>query len=1614
MAVANDNRRQEIINELIQFIRDKAPVGQADILESFAKRYYVSTSMSDFCERSLQDLFGALLSHWNFIYQRKPGEAKIRIFNPTLEKDGWQSRHTIIEISHDDIPFLVDSIRMEINRENFQIHFMIHFGGLKVKRDEQGCISTIIPQGENDPAASSEAPIYIEIDRQSDPALMEALRNNIERVLADVRVAVFDWSKMIVRAEESLQELEETPPPLNPAEIAESKDFIRWLINNNFTFLGSRDYKLIGDEHNRALQIIPGSGLGVLRDDKGSTISRRYAELPPQARKLALSKNILIIAKTNTKSTVHRMAYTDYIGVKRFNSKGELIGERRFVGLYTSSAYHSSPKYIPFLRHKVATILKELQFPPDSHNGKEALNILDTLPRDDLFQATQDDLLQLVMGILQLQERKRIRLFARKDIYGRYFSCLVYVPREIFNTELTLAMQDVLMQAFQGIESTFTTYFSDSVLARIHFLIRVNPMSSIEYNVVEIENALVSVARTWSDDLQSQLVYLFDESQGLKYYNKYKKAFPASYTEFYSPRTAIQDIEHIERLSADNPLEMLIYRPSDKESNALRFKLFHAEHTITLSDVLPILENMGLRIIGERPHELVFKDNPTVWINDFNMVYEKDKTIDVDSIKDIFQEAFAKIWFKQAENDGFNRLVLDAQLTWDEIVILRAYTKYLRQTGFNFSQTYIESALVNNSTITKNLIALFKLQFSPEYPDNKRPNTEYLIADIEKSFDDVSSLDEDRILRRILEVILATLRTNYFQHNKDGSKKDYLSFKLDPHAISDLPLPRPMFEIFVYSPRVEGVHLRGGKVARGGLRWSDRREDFRTEILGLMKAQQVKNSVIVPVGAKGGFYPKMLPEGDRDAIMKEVVASYSTFIRGLLDVTDNIKNGKVIPPKDVVRYDEDDTYLVVAADKGTATFSDIANAISKEYDFWLDDAFASGGSVGYDHKKMGITARGAWESVKRHFHEISIDTDKSDFTVVGIGDMSGDVFGNGMLLSKHIKLLAAYNHLHIFIDPNPSAAVSFGERKRLFQLPRSSWIDYDPKLISKGGGVFNRNAKSIKLTPEMKKAFDTKEESVTPNELIQIMLRAPVDLIWNGGIGTFVKSSQESHADVGDRANDGIRINGNEIQAKIVAEGGNLGLTQLGRIEYSLNGGVINTDFIDNSAGVDCSDHEVNIKILLNKIVADGDMTIPQRNKLLEKMTDEVAELVLRDNYEQTQMLSLENSVSTLTLDLFKRYMEELEKANRLNRKLEFLPDDKMIGERKASGRGLTRPELAVLLAYSKMYLKQDISNSHIPDDPYFTKYLTYAFPVALRKKYLPNMMKHPLKREIIATHLGKSISDHMGISFVDRLQRETGASVGFIVHAYAIAENIFQLEDLWHQIEALDSKITVETSQKMMLRLYVLIRRSTRWLLRNRKPDIQIEKTVDEFAPLIAELIKALPKVVTDSDKERLDNEVQEYVSQGVPESLAFSVASARILFTSLDIVEASLKSDISITDIARTYYALGSRLELDWLREKIADHPIDSLWDELARSGIRDDLDRVQRKLCVSVLAPHSKKLKNKTMEEHIERWMKEHHLLISRWETLISDIRSSTNLGFVTFSVVLRELFDYAHAS
>jgi glutamate dehydrogenase len=1607
MSFRVDEAKELIIEAVTQKIKMMSgKIGEQ--CSKYAKKLLGTVALDDLNEWQVDDLYGAVINFWNLVYERAQGETKIRIYNPDFEKHGWQTTHTVIEIISDDMPFLVDSIRMEINRMGLTSHLIIHMGGVKVVRNNKKQITKVVSQVvKEDEGTCDEAPIFIQIDRITEPKLLDKLHQNLENTLFENRKVVKDWHLMRQKVQEAVQQLDDLSSILDKKEVAEAKDFLHWIEDHHFTFLGIRDYELIKKGGETILQVIPGTGLGVLSEDSSTSSVRSISAMTPEARDLTLSQQILIMSKTNRRAKVHRDTYTDYIGVKRFDKKGKVIGERRIIGLYTSAAYNTNPKHIPFLRRKVALIMKNSNMKPKGHAAKILLNILETIPRDDLIQAPEDELLDIALGIFHMQERRKIRLFARMDVYRRFISCLVYVPKERFNTELRQDMEKVLKESFNATESSFSTRFSESVLARIHIIIRISPESPHEYDFKEVENKLIEVGRSWTDDMKEYLLEVHGEEFGNHLFAKYKSAFPVAYCDNFSPRTALFDIKHVEQITKEHPLGINFYRPMDELGNKFRLKVYQHSDTIPLSDVLPILENLGLRAISERPFILRYESGDVTWINDFLLQYTKNIEVHIDDIKELFQSAFAHAWFGHSENDGFNQLVLGAGLNWRQVAILRTYTKYFKQIQFTFSQDYIETALNNNIDIAKKLILLFEILFNPNEENDREKKSNELVSELLSDLDEVSNLDEDKIIRQYINAITSTLRTNFFQVDKNGVHKQYISIKLNAKTIPGVPLPHPMFEIFVYSPRFEGVHLRCGKVARGGLRWSDRKEDFRTEILGLMKAQQVKNSVIVPSGAKGGFVPKQLPtDGSREEIMEEGIVCYKEFIRGLLDITDNYIAGAIIKPNNVVCFDDDDHYLVVAADKGTATFSDIANEISAEYDFWLGDAFASGGSIGYDHKKMGITARGAWESVKRHFREMDRDIQKSPFTVIGIGDMSGDVFGNGMLLSQHIKLVGAFNHMHIFVDPNPDVKTSYKERQRLFNLPRSTWKDYSAKLISKGGGVFDRSAKFITLSKEMRDIFEIKQSTIEPNELIKKILMSSIDLLWSGGIGTFVKSAIESHADVGDRTNDAIRVDANQLQCKVVGEGGNLGLTQLARVDFSLKGGLIYTDFIDNSAGVDCSDNEVNIKILLNQIVSEGDLTDKQRNLLLSEMTDEVAALVLKNNYQQTQAISLAAAQALRHIELHSRYIDELESSGKLDRALEFLPDEKALLERKLGGKGLVRPGIAILLSYSKTILNEHILETDVPEDPYLEHILVNAFPMPLRERFSSQMQLHPLKREIIATKLSNIIINEMGFTFVYRLKDETGAPISAIVRAYMIARSIFKIDSIWSQIQKLDNKSSCQNQIDMMMYYIRLVRRATRWLLRTQRKSLDIASSVEFYAPGVEKLKKAIPKVFGEENTKSFQQGVDKYLQMGVDKKLAKELSLTRPLFSAMDIIEVSKELNITIERIAEIYFGVGEFLDLHWIRSQVIIHPTENHWESLSREALRDDLDWQQRQLSAGIIRFDNE---NATVKKCLQAWSEANTVLIERWRYMLSDLRASSLLNYTMFFVAIRELLD-----
>ncbi|NNU44813.1 NAD-glutamate dehydrogenase [Ramlibacter sp. B156] len=1363
----------------------------------------------------------------------------MRVFSPSPGADGWGSRHTIVQVVNDDMPFLVDSVSLEIMRQGLALHLIVH-PIFAVKRDAQGVLQSVAPRHAA-PELPRESWMYIEVDRVVDVAQRAALASGIERVLADVRAAVADWKPMLARLNEVREELASPPAAVSPEEAQETRAFLDWLADDHFTLLGYRQHALVEAAGELALKLVEGSGLGLLREGHGEQ-SASFAALPPAARALARTPSpMLVVTKANTRSTVHRDGYTDYIGVKRFDANGKVVGEHRFIGLFTSSAYSERASDTPLLRRKVAAVGQRAGFSPNGHLSKALQHTLETFPRDDLFQVPDEELYDIAMGILALGERHRLRLFLWQDPFDRFVSCLVFVPRESFSTQLRLKFQKILLQAFNGTHIDFDVLLSGTQLARIHFNVRVAPHPMPAVDRKGLERKLAAVARRWEDELRDALVETEGEAGGLALDRRWGTAFPVAYRERVPARAAVHDIRKLQALTPEAPLGLALYWPLGAPDGRLGLKVYRVGAPVVLSDSLPMLEHMGVRVLAEDNHRIDEGSGASIYLHDFALEARPNAEIDQQALARLFEDAFARVFRGEVENDDFNRLVLLAALSAEEVVVLRAYAKYLKQIGFAQSQATIAATLANHPRIARMLVSLFRLRFDPAANDAQGAASQ--VNALEQALEKVSNLSEDRVLRQLLALLQATLRTNYWRtgvgaSGAAGPRRPFLSFKLDSHKVPGLPEPRPLYEIWVYSPRFEGIHLRGGKVARGGLRWSDRPDDFRTEVLGLVKAQMVKNTVIVPVGSKGGFVLKKAPPAsERDAFLKEGIACYQDYLRGLLDLTDNLVGGKTVPPPQVLRIDGDDPYLVVAADKGTASFSDHANAISAEYGHWLGDAFASGGSRGYDHKAMGITARGAWESVMRHFRGLGLDTQTTDFTVAGVGDMSGDVFGNGMLLSRHIRLVAAFDHRHVFIDPDPQAEASFAERERLFKLPRSSWADYDTKLISEGGGVWARSEKSVPLSPQARAALGIEAETLTPAELVNAILKAPVDLLYNGGIGTYVKSSAETHADVGDRANDAVRIDGRELRCKVVAEGGNLGFTQRGRIEAALAGVKLNTDAIDNSAGVDTSDHEVNIKILLGIAQGDGELTEKQRNTLLPQMTDQVAALVLRDNYFQTQALSVGQRLAARQLEEQARFIRFLEKKGELNRSIEFLPSDEAIAERRAKGLGLTNPEQAVLLAYSKMWLNDELIASDLPEDPWIATALERYFPTQLKEKFAAYIPRHPLKREIIATHVLNSMVNRVGPTSVHRLGEITGATPPQVVRAYLASREVFGLVPLWQQIESLDSLVPDEVQADMVVTLRALVTRATTWFLRSRRLFEPTQQQVARFAPAVQAL---------------------------------------------------------------------------------------------------------------------------------------------------------------------------------
>ena len=1554
------------------------------LFQAFLERYFAGVSEEILQSEPDQRWLDSAENTWEFFATRSLNSPRaIRVFHARI----GAIERSVLEVASIDSPFLLDSIIAELGREGHRIRQVIH-PILFVERNAKGAV-VAVGDFEGQKKYVAESLIHIEMNYIGELSAKK-LEEEMERVLVRVAACVADWQAM----RKKLNAVRDTLPDKPKEEVAEVREFIDWLYNDHFVLMGSREYQVTGKDGMVSYTAIPKSELGLFKVEREEANTVELESMTVSSSE----KQLVQITKSVRKSVVHRPVPMDYLGFKIYNKNGVVVGEQRFLGLFTSSVYHQSARLIPLIRKKVDAVIARANFVPRSHNAKSLVAILENYPRDELLQISVDELYHFCMGIIDLEKRPRVGLFLREDPYRRFLSALVYVPRERYNTRSREQIQKILEQATGGSVTDHYAQITDSPLARLHVIVQTNPEIPLKLNAKALERKIEEVTSSWAEGLRERAIALLGEKEGERLFHLYWDAFPASFMSRYHYSGTVRDILKLEKALAEKDigfdLALDLYRLEGDAEESLQLKIFHPGRQITLSEILPTLEYMGFKVLDSLTFQITPIHHKTgLWTHHFRLALKKTETPlpPLGEVKAEFEKALTAIWHKEMENDALGALVLRAGMSVRDIILLRAYSKYLRQAVFAFSHDFMAKSLSRQPELAKNIVALFYARFGLKVKDRDNAIA-VIIKEIDAKLMEVSNVAEDKIIRRFVDTIMATWRTNFFQD------KEYVSFKLNSAAVPELPKPKPYAEIFVYSNAVEGIHLRGGKVARGGLRWSDRREDFRTEVLGLMKAQMVKNAVIVPVGSKGGFVVKNPPkDGSREAQLEAGISCYKIFLKGLLDITDNIVDGKIVPPKQVVRHDGDDPYLVVAADKGTATFSDIANGISAEYGFWLGDAFASGGSVGYDHKKMGITAKGAWVSVERHFRELGKDIAKENFTTIGIGDMSGDVFGNGMLLSKNMQVVAAFNHQHIFLDPTPDTAKSYAERARLFALPRSSWTDYKADLISAGGGIFERKAKTLKLSKEVRKLFEIKAENITPDELIRVLLCAKVDLLWNGGIGTYVKSSEESNDQVGDRTNDALRVNGSEIRAKVIGEGGNLGFTQRGRIEYALTGGRINTDAIDNSAGVDCSDHEVNIKIALDIPIKSGKLKEAARNALLASMTNEVEGLVLRDNVLQTAAISIANSLGVKGLDAGEHLMRKLEREGLLDRAIEFLPDAEEMGRRYAEKIGFTRPELAVLLAYSKMSIFNTLIATNLPDDPYFNEDLMIYFPQTMVKKYADDIKKHPLRREIIATFATNSMVNRMGITFFHQIVEDTGQNPAEVARAYCIARDAFGLRPLWAEIETLDGIVPASSQHELFLEITALVERVTLWFLRNLPQPLNVAEVVNYFKPGVDEVGSYLEQVMAPAARKTYDRKLERFLELNIPNAIARKFAALETLSSACEILNIQKYSPkVKLKTIAETYYALGNRLALGFLRTAARRMQAESYWQRLAQRNFLDGFYDQQMRLTQAVLKVGT-----------LEQWLETHAAKIAQHDTFIQDLRGLEYIDTAILMVASRRV-------
>lgn len=1577
-------------------------------LAEFARAFYDRGAAEDLVTYSPEELTGFARHAWQDFQNHELGTHRVSISDPSFNAKGGKAGNlTVIEIVNDNMPFLVESVMDELQESKLEVHLVLHPIFI-VEREDNGKLSSAV--GRKKPPKRKdrqESLIHIHVTRIDSDKTREELKARMDGVLSSVRAVVTDFKPMQERLGEAIDTYKTTQIPGSSDELWEAIHFLEWMENDNFIFLGMREYKFEGGVEEGELSPHEGTGLGLLADPDVRVLRRgsEFVQITPEIREFLKKPEPLIIAKANVKSNVHRRVHMDYVGAKLYDDDGNMMGELRIVGLFASTAYTEPTSTIPFLRRKVASVLARAGYDSESHSGRALRNVLEAYPRDELFQIDRDRLFEFSISILQLDERPRIRVLSRPDKFDRYVSILVFIPRDRYTTEVRLNVGTYLASVYEGRVSAWYVTYLEGPLARVHYIVGRDRGETPTPDQEDLEAAVAEMVRTWSDSVRDALKTQFAPPQARKLADRYALSFHGGYKEVYNAQNALFDIVKLETLSESTETTITFHRPSGTKENRLALKVYHRGSPIPLSARVPLLENMGFRVINERTYRVTPADAPLSYLHEMTLETRAGEDFDFsDQLQARLEAMFLAVWNGSAEDDGYNRLVLTADLAWRDVAVVRALSKYLRQTGIPFSEDYMWSTLNNYPAIAAKLVEMFHLRFNPDVTEKDRDlGTVRLQGELNADLEDVSSLDDDRILRRFQNTIESILRTNFYQLEDDGQPKRTFAFKIDSRQIDDLPQPRPFREISVYSPRIEGVHLRFGKVARGGLRWSDRPQDFRTEVLGLVKAQQVKNAVIVPVGAKGGFVPKMLPPmTDRDAWFKEGTESYKIFINALLDVTDNLDEDTVLPPERVQRFDGDDPYLVVAADKGTATFSDTANDISESRNFWLGDAFASGGSAGYDHKKMGITARGAWEAVKRHFREMNRDIQSEPFTAAGVGDMSGDVFGNGMLLSKTTRLVAAFDHRDIFIDPDPDPATTWKERKRIFDMGRSSWNDYDTGLLSKGGGIFSRQLKSIPLTPEIKALLNLSKSSATPQEVMTAILKMEVDLLWFGGIGTYIRATGQTDAEAGDRANDPIRITAPEVGAKVIGEGANLGLTQLARIEFNKKGGRCNSDAIDNSAGVNSSDMEVNIKIALGAAVKSGKLNLKQRNQLLAKMTDEVADLVLRNNYLQTLAVSMTQLRGSEDFGYQVRMMRQLEQAGLLDRAVEQLPDEATLAAMRKAGQLLTRAELGVLLAYAKLTFYDALLESSVPDDDYLARELFRYFPDQMASKYHEEINGHRLRREIIATMLANSMINRGGATFLTRLMDQTGATPTDIAQSFVAVRNSYDLTNLNSEIDALDTRIDGALQLELYLEVQTLLLERVVWFKRNVSFEKGLSAVVDRFGSGITALRDRLESLLPEEQAAFLNNTAAEYVAQGVPDTLAKRIAWLPAERTIPDIVIVSEETDADLNTAATAYFEIGHHFRIGAMHELANDLNVHDYYDGLALDRARATLVSAHRSLAIEAVKCGGFAI-----------WLERHEVEVGRRQRAVTEMLDG-GLSVSKFSVAASLLSEiYTHA-